>query len=116
VAGSFLAVALWTLKPDKLDGEGERLPARGAFVATTIAFFVAEIGDKTQVATVLLAARYSPLWEVVAGTTVGMLLANVPVVLLGSRFASRLPLKAARIAAALVFLALGAWVALRGVG
>ena len=62
------------------------------------------------------AANYVPLWAVVAGTTVGMLLANVPVVLLGSRFASRLPLKAARIAAALVFLALGAWVALRGVG
>ena len=91
------------------------LPARGAFIATTIAFFIAEIGDKTQVATVLLAANYDPLWQVVAGTTVGMLLANVPVVLLGSRFASRLPLKAARIAAAIVFLALGAWVALRGI-
>ncbi|MEG3791457.1 TMEM165/GDT1 family protein [Lysobacter sp. CCNWLW3] len=115
VAGSFLAVALWTLKPDKLDGEGERLPARGAFVATTIAFFVAEIGDKTQVATVLLAARYSPLWEVVAGTTIGMLLANVPVVLLGSRFADRLPLKAARLVAAVVFAALALWVAVRGI-
>ena len=79
------------------------------FVATTIAFFIAEIGDKTQVATVLLAAKYSPLWQVVAGTTLGMLAANVPVVALGSRFASRLPLRAARIAAALVFLALGIW-------
>ncbi|SFK39210.1 TMEM165/GDT1 family protein [Lysobacter sp. cf310] len=115
VAGSFLAVALWTLKPDKLDGEGERLPARGAFIATTLAFFVAEIGDKTQVATVLLAARYSPLWEVVAGTTAGMLLANVPVVLLGSRFADRLPLKAARTVAAVVFAALALWVAVRGI-
>ena len=115
VAASFLAVALWTLKPDQLDSEGERLPARGAFIATTIAFFVAEIGDKTQVATVLLAARYSPLWEVVAGTTVGMLLANVPVVALGSRFADRLPLKAARLVAAAVFAVLALWVALRGI-
>ena len=116
VAGSFLVVALWTLKPDSLDDDGEKLPARGAFLATTAAFFVAEIGDKTQVATVLLAAKYSPLWEVVAGTTVGMLLANVPVVLLGSRFADRLPLKAARRVAAVVFLLLGGWVAWRGLG
>ncbi len=115
VAGSFIAIALWTLKPDKLD-EDTSLPARGAFIATTIAFFIAEIGDKTQVATVLLAARYHPLWQVVAGTTVGMLLANVPVVALGSRFAQRLPLRAARVAAALVFLVLGLWVAIRGPG
>ena len=114
VAGSFVAIALWTLRPDQVDDDAP-LPARGAFIATTIAFFIAEIGDKTQVATVLLAANYDPLWQVVAGTTVGMLLANVPVVLLGSRFASRLPLKAARIAAAVVFLALGLWVALRGI-
>jgi putative Ca2+/H+ antiporter (TMEM165/GDT1 family) len=66
------------------------------------------------VATVLLAAKYHPLWEVVAGTTLGMLVANVPVVMLGSRFATRLPLRAARIAAALVFFVLGAW-ALSGV-
>ena len=116
VAGSFLAVAAWTLKPDKLDAGDEHLPARGAFVATTIAFFIAEIGDKTQVATVLLAARYHPLWEVIAGTTVGMLLANVPVVLLGSRFADRLPLRAARYVAAAVFLGLAIWVALCGLG
>ena len=115
VAASFIGIALWTLKPDKLEDDAA-LPARGAFIATTIAFFIAEIGDKTQVATVLLATRYEPLWQVVAGTTVGMLLANVPVVLLGSRFASRLPLKAARIAAALVFLALGLWVAVFGAG
>src|SRR5690606_5453826 len=115
VAASFLAVAVWTLKPDSLDDE-PGLPGRGAFIATTIAFFVAEIGDKTQVATVLLAARYEPLWEVIAGTTVGMLLANVPVVLLGSRFADRLPLKAARYVAATVFAVLAGWVALRGFG
>lgn len=123
VAGSFVAVALWALKPDKLDPEGQRLPAGGAlrpgwgqaFAATTIAFFLAEIGDKTQVATVLLAAKYSPLWQVVAGTTVGMLLANVPVVALGHRFADRLPLAGARMAAAALFLLLAVWVALRGV-
>lgn len=116
VAASFIAIALWTLKPDRLDEGDAALPPRGAFLATTVAFFIAEIGDKTQVATVLLAARYSPLWQVVAGTTVGMLLANVPVVLLGSRFADRLPLRAARIGAALVFLALGLWIAVRGMG
>ena len=116
VAGSFLAIALWTLKPDKLDEGGQHLPARGAFIATTIAFFLAEIGDKTQVATVLLAAKYSPLWQVIAGTTLGMLIANVPVVALGHRFAHRLPLAAARIAAAIVFLLLALWVALRGAG
>jgi putative Ca2+/H+ antiporter (TMEM165/GDT1 family) len=82
----------------------------------TLAFFVAEIGDKTQVATVLLAAKYQPLWQVVAGTTIGMLLANVPVVLLGSRYASRLPLKAARHVAAAVFGLLAAWIAWKGLG
>jgi len=116
VAASFLGIALWTLRPDVLEGEEERLPARGAFVATTIAFFLAEIGDKTQVATILLAAKYPVLWQVVAGTTLGMLVANVPVVALGSRFAARLPLRAARLAAAAVFGLLGAWVAVRGVG
>jgi putative Ca2+/H+ antiporter (TMEM165/GDT1 family) len=115
VAVSFLAIAAWTLRPDDID-EGQRLPGHGAFVATTIAFFIAEIGDKTQVATVLLAAKYQPLWEVVAGTTLGMLLANVPVVLLGSRFADRLPLRTARVVAAVVFAALGLWVAVRGIG
>jgi len=115
VAGSFAAIAVWSLTPDRID-EQQPLPARGAFLTTTFAFFLAEIGDKTQVATVLLAAKYSPLWEVVVGTTAGMLLANVPVVLLGSRFADRLPLRTARVVAAAVFAALAVWVALRGVG
>ena len=112
VAASFFAIALWTLKPDKLDEGAAPLPTHGAFVTTVVVFFLAEIGDKTQVATVLLAAKYSPLWQVVAGTTFGMLLANVPVVVLGSRFADRLPLRAARIAGALLFFALGLWVLL----
>ncbi len=115
VAGSFLAVALWTLKPDKLD-EDEKLPAHGAFLTTTIAFFLAEIGDKTQVATVLLATKYVPLWQVIVGTTLGMLIANLPVVWLGQKFADRLPLKLARNVAATVFLALAVWVAMRGIG
>jgi putative Ca2+/H+ antiporter (TMEM165/GDT1 family) len=113
---SFLAVAAWALVPDKLDEKEASAPmgAHGVFVATLVAFFLVEIGDKTQVATVVLAARYHPLWQVVTGTTVGMLLANVPVVLLGARFAHRLPLRAARWTAAALFAALGAWVALFG--
>jgi putative Ca2+/H+ antiporter (TMEM165/GDT1 family) len=117
VAISFLAVAGWALVPDKLD-EAEALRPRqgwgGVFVATCIAFFLVEIGDKTQVATIVLAARYQPLWQVVAGTTAGMLLANAPVVLLGARFAHRLPLRAARWLAAALFAALGLWVAIFG--
>lgn len=110
---SFLAMAAWTLVPDKLD-EGEiSTPAMGVLGATIVAFFLAEMGDKTQVATVVLAAQYSPLWQVIVGTTLGMLLANVPVVWLGARFADRLPLRAARITAALLFIALAAWIALR---
>ena len=115
VAASFIGIALWTLKPDKLE-EDAPLPGGNVFAATVIAFFLAEIGDKTQVATVLLATRFDVLWQVVAGTTLGMLLANVPVVAFGSRFSQRLPLRAARIVAALVFLALGLWAALRGIG
>jgi len=117
VALSFFAVAAWALLPDKLDDDAPPPATRwGIFGVTVAAFFVAEIGDKTQVATVLLAAKYSPLWPVVVGTTVGMLLANVPVVLLGSRFADRLPLRAARIGAALLFLGMAVWVGFRGVG
>ena len=87
-----------------------------AFLTATGAVAIAEIGDKTQVATVLLATRFDALWQVVAGTTLGMLLANVPVVAFGSRFAQRLPLRAARTVAALVFLALGLWAAVFGIG
>jgi putative Ca2+/H+ antiporter (TMEM165/GDT1 family) len=115
VAASFIGIALWTLKPDALDEEA-KLPGGNVFAATVVAFFLAEIGDKTQVATVLLATRFDTLWQVVAGTTLGMLLANVPVVAFGSRFAQRLPLRAARVVAALVFLALGLWAAVFGIG
>ena len=111
---SFVAVAAWALVPDKLDEDEVKPPRFGAFVATLIAFFIVEIGDKTQVATVVLAAQYSPLWQVIAGTTLGMAIANVPVVVLGSRFAAKLPLKAARYAAAAIFAALAVWVAVGG--
>ena len=111
VVACFLAVAAWALVPDKLDDADAPRPRVGAFLATLAAFFLVEIGDKTQVATVVLAARYVPLWQVITGTTVGMLLANVPVVFLGARFADRLPLRAARWTAAAVFAALALWVA-----
>jgi Ca2+/H+ antiporter, TMEM165/GDT1 family len=114
LALSFVAVALWTLKPDRLDDDEAPAPRFGAFLTTTIAFFLAEMGDKTQVATVMLAAKYSPLAAVIAGTTLGMLLANVPVIALGARFATRLPLRAARWCAAAIFLLLAIAVIVRG--
>jgi putative Ca2+/H+ antiporter (TMEM165/GDT1 family) len=88
-------------------GEENSVKSRAAFTATLIAFFVAEIGDKTQIATVALAAGYSNLGAVVAGTTTGMMLANGPAVFLGSAFAGRLPLRAIHIGAALLFAVLG---------
>ncbi len=108
LAVSFLAVAAWTLIPDKLD-EDEAPPVGryGAFVATVIAFFLAEMGDKTQIATVVLAAQFDAYVWVVLGTTVGMLLANVPVVILGNVAAERLPLPLIRRITAFAFLVLG---------
>ena len=113
VALSFFAVALWTLKPDRLDDDGAPASRFGPFLTTTLAFFLAEIGDKTQVATVVLAAKYVPLWAVLAGTALGMLLANLPVVALGARFAHRLPRRAARWTAAVLFTILAVLVLLR---
>ena len=113
---SMMGMALWTLKPDQLD-EGPQGSARtSAFIATLFAFFIAEIGDKTQVATMALAAAYSNLAAVIAGTTAGMLVANVPVVFLGHAFADRLPLRAIHVAASLLFLALGALFIWRALG
>ncbi len=110
VTASFFVMAAWALVPDRLDDEdASARRGHGLLVATIITFFLAEMGDKTQLATVALAAQYQPLWQVVAGTTLGMLVANVPVVFLGARFASRIPLRAARMTAALMFLALGLW-------
>ena len=107
VGTSMLAMALWTLRPDRLE-DGAAVGGRGAFLATLVAFFVAEIGDKTQVATVALAAGYSSLAAVVAGTTAGMLAANAPVVFMGKAFADRLPMRAIHLGAAGLFAILGA--------
>lgn len=107
VGVSMTAMALWTLKPDTLDEASAGGKRGSAFLVTLITFFIAEIGDKTQIATVALAAAYSNLLAVVAGTTTGMLLANVPVIFFGKAFAARLPLKALRYIASGLFLALG---------
>ena len=107
VSLSFIAMAFWTLKPDRLDTGTSPLGPYGVLAVTFLAFFVAEMGDKTQLATVALAARYTNLTTVVAGTTLGMLLANAPAVLLGDAFASRMPLKQIRYIAAGMFAAMG---------
>src|SRR5258708_35608506 len=102
-----IGMALWTLKPDKLDEDSARVSRTGAFLATLVAFFIAEVGDKTQIATMALAAAYANLFAVVAGTTLGMMLANVPVVLLGNGFAERLPMRAIHLVAAGLVAVLG---------
>ncbi|MCC7705927.1 TMEM165/GDT1 family protein [Janthinobacterium sp. GW460P] len=104
---SFLAMAAWTLIPDKLDEDETKLARYGVFLTTLIAFFMAEMGDKTQVATVALAARYHDIVSVVLGTTFGMMLANVPAVYLGDRIANRVPLRLVHGIAALIFAVLG---------
>ena len=109
-------MAGWCLIPDKADDGPQTARQAGAFIATLVAFFIVEIGDKTQIATVALAAAYPMLMMVVAGTTLGMLLANAPVVFLGKAFAQRLPLTPIRYAAALLFAGLGLVFLLRGFG
>ena len=105
---SFLVMAAWTLIPDKLDEDDAKLAKYGVFLTTLLAFFMAEMGDKTQVATVALAARYDSMLAVVLGTTFGMMLANVPAVYLGDRIAGRVSLRLVHGIAALVFAGLGA--------
>ena len=115
LAAAFFAVALWALKADELDETRAARQGRwGVFGMTVIAFFLAEMGDKTQVATVMLAAKFDSLAAVVVGTTLGMMAANVPVVIAGNLAAERLPLKAIRIAAAVMFAAIGVWVLVAG--
>ncbi len=108
LGASFLAVAAWMLIPDKVDelqtGSTSRL---GVFGITTVAFFLAEMGDKTQIATVMLAAKFDSLWVVTAGTTLGMMIANVPAVLLGDRVMDWLPVQWVHRIAAAVFAVLG---------
>jgi len=103
----FVAMAGWMLIPDQVDERRNDSVRLGVLGATVVAFFFAEMGDKTQIATVALAARYSSFAAVVGGTTAGMMVANVPVVLLGDRLADRIPLRLTRAVAAAVFAALG---------
>ncbi|PRF55399.1 hypothetical protein C6T58_22780 [Burkholderia multivorans] len=117
LAVSFVGMGLWILVPDKLDADeaNANRSRLGVFGATFVAFFLAEMGDKTQLATVALAARFQDYIGVVAGTTFGMMLANVPAILLGDRFAHRLPTKLVHGIAAVLFVVLGV-LALFGVG
>jgi Ca2+/H+ antiporter, TMEM165/GDT1 family len=116
LGGSFLAMAVWTLIPDRIEDDETRLASRlGVFGATLVAFFTAEMGDKTQVATVAMAAHFAMPVIVVVGTTLGMLLANVPVVFLGDRLAGRIPLRLVHAVAAGMFALLGV-ATLLGVG
>ena len=112
---SFIAMAAWMLVPDRFDESEARFARLGVFGTTLMAFFVAEMGDKTQVATIALAARYHEFIMVVLGTTLGMMLANVPAVLLGERIAHRLPVRLVHGIAAVVFALLGV-ATLAGVG
>ena len=104
---SFIAMAVWTLIPDRLDTGATRVPRAGVFGTTLVAFFLAEMGDKTQIATVALAAQYQAFAAVVAGTTLGMMIANVPAVLLGQRIAHRMPIRLVHAIAATIFAAIG---------
>lgn len=108
LAASFLAMAVWMLVPDKLDeDDAVKSPRYGVFITTVVVFFLAEMGDKTQIATVMLAARYDSIVSVVAGSTLGMMLANTPVVWLGERVTRLVPLRTVHIISALVFVVLG---------
>jgi len=109
LGASFIAMALWMLVPDKLDesADDKDKPRLGVFATTVIAFFFAEMGDKTQIATVMLAARFNAWASVVAGTTLGILLANAPVVWFGDRVTRKVPIRAIHFVAAAFFMALG---------
>ncbi len=105
---SFIAMAVWMLIPDKLDeDEGDTAPRMGVFMTTVAAFFLAEMGDKTQIATVMLAAQYNAWAWVVAGTTLGMMIANAPVVWLGDAITKRVPIALVHKVSALIFAVLG---------
>jgi len=104
---SFIAMAIWTLIPDKFDEDDAKLTRFGVFGTTLVAFFLAEMGDKTQIATVALAAQFHAFFSVVAGTTLGMMIANVPAVLLGDRIANRVPVRLVHGIAAVIFAILG---------
>lgn len=110
IALSFIAMAAWTLIPDKFDDDDAPRHRSGAFLTTLVAFFLVEMGDKTQVATIALGAQYQDVWTVTAGTTLGMMIANVPAIFLGHALLKRIDLGKIRIAAAALFLIIGLWV------
>lgn len=114
IALSFIAMAIWTLIPDKID-DLEARPARfGAFVTTVVAFFLVEMGDKTQIATVALGARFQAIGWVTLGTTLGMMIANIPAVYLGHELIRRVPLQVVRTIAATLFAVIGVWLLIWG--
>jgi putative Ca2+/H+ antiporter (TMEM165/GDT1 family) len=110
VGAAFVAMAAWALIPDKADDDAAAKTHGGVFLTTLISFFLVEIGDKTQIATSLLAARYHEIAVVAAGTTLGMLIADVPAVFLGEAATKIVPLRYVRTAAAAVFALIGVWV------
>ncbi len=110
VGVAFIVMAGWALIPDKEDEGAASRPAGGVFMTTLIAFFIVEIGDKTQIATSLLAARFQDVALVTIGTTLGMMLANTPAVFLGERITRIVPLNYVRMAAAAIFAAIGVWI------
>ncbi len=117
VALGFVAMGVWTLIPDRLDEEEEGFRHRGGpFLTTLVAFFLVEMGDKTQIATIALGAQFHSVLAVACGTTLGMMIANGPAVFLGEELVRRVSLKATRIAAALLFLALGFWLLAEALG
>lgn len=114
IAFSFIAMAAWSLVPDTFEeGEQRKSSRAGAFLTTLVAFFLVEMGDKTQIATIALGARFHDVIAVTLGTTLGMLIANVPAVFAGQALIERIPMRAMRIVAALLFLALGLWLLLQ---
>lgn len=113
---SFLGFAVWALIPDKLDDAGQKATRYGAFVTTLILFFLAEMGDKTQLATIALGAKFSNLGMVALGTTLGMMVANVPAVLLGEKLCEHIPLSKIRFVAAALFAIFGALILLGVIG
>ena len=108
LGASFIGMAVWTMIPDKIEDEETQVAKRfGVFGATLITFFLAEMGDKTQIATIALAAHFPSPWMVVAGTTLGMLIADVPAVFVGDKLANKIPMKLVHSIAAAIFALLG---------